>query len=100
MAATRATQTYQITGMDCAGCARTVETGVAQLPGVESCSLTFPTARLTVTGPVAPEAVVGRVEALGYGVEEAQARAAIPAATPSFWRFLWGRWETRLALLG
>ncbi len=100
MSASSATQTYQISGMDCAGCARTVETGVAQLPGVESCSLTFHTAKLTVTGPVAPTAVVERIEALGYGIEDVQSRANTPAATPSFWRFLWSRWETRLALLG
>jgi len=100
MTAASATQTYQISGMDCAACARTVEVGVAQLPGVESCALTFHTAKLTVTGPVAPEAVAKRVVALGYGIEDARSRPAAPVTTPSFWRFLWGRWETRLALFG
>jgi Cd2+/Zn2+-exporting ATPase len=87
--------------MDCAGCARTVEQGVAQLPGVETCTLTFPTAKLSVTGPVARETIVERVEALGYGIADAgEAAPREQATTPNFWRFLWSRWETRLALLG
>jgi Zn2+/Cd2+-exporting ATPase len=101
MAAPRTDQLYLIRGMDCAGCAKTVEQGVAQLPGVEMCTLTFPTAKLSVSGPVAREAIFERVEALGYGIADVgEASPQHEAATPNFWRFLWGRWETRLALLG
>ncbi|MFN8511597.1 MAG: heavy metal translocating P-type ATPase [Thermomicrobiales bacterium] len=101
MAAPRTNQMYLIRGMDCAACAKTVEQGVAQLPGVETCTLTFPTAKLSVSGPVAREAIFERVEALGYGIGDVEeAGPQQKAATPNFGRFLWGRWETRLALLG
>lgn len=100
MSATQTSQSFRIQGMDCAGCARTVEDGVAKLPGVDTCVLTFATAKLTVSGPVSRETVIGRVEALGYSVQEADQATAAPEGTPSFWRFLWNRWETRLALFG
>ena len=102
MSAPLARQSFRIQGIDCAGCARTIEDGVAKLPGVDSCALTFATAKLTVTGAVPRETVIARVEALGYGVEAnaETTTAAPPAPTPSFWRYLWGRWETRLALFG
>lgn len=101
MTAPRTNQMYLIRGMDCAACAKTVEQGVAQLPGVETCTLTFPTAKLSVSGPVAREAIFERVEALGYGIGDVEeAGPQQKAATPNFGRFLWGRWETRLALLG
>ena len=34
---------FQITGMDCASCARTIETGVAKLPDVTEATLAFAT---------------------------------------------------------
>ena len=65
-------QRFQIAGMDCADCARTVEKGVARLDEVESAALNFTTGTLCVRGPVAAERVVGRVRELGYDVEEGQ----------------------------
>ncbi len=59
----------QITGMDCAACARTIESGVAKLKDVDSAALNFTTGTLRVCGPVAPERVVARVRELGYDVE-------------------------------
>lgn len=105
MAVAESELTFTIRGMDCAGCARSVESGVAQLAGVESCELNFATERLHVRGAVAPDAVIERVRALGYEVAEpevstAQAPADKPAAAPSFFGFMWQRLETRLALLG
>lgn len=100
---TSAERTFTIRGMDCAGCARTIESGVAQLPGVESCELSFATERLTVRGVVAPEAIVGRVRELGYEVDNPDASpsgGAVPAPAPGFFGFMWARQETRLALLG
>jgi Cd2+/Zn2+-exporting ATPase len=63
-------QVYRITGMDCAECARTLEIGVSKLDGVASCSLSYATAKLHVSGEVAPAAIIERVRKLGYDVEE------------------------------
>ncbi|MBL8044924.1 MAG: heavy metal translocating P-type ATPase [Anaerolineales bacterium] len=90
-------KTYPITGMDCADCARTVEKGVAQLPGVQSAACDFATAKLRVQGNVAESALRQRVEALGYKIDSTPTPAARPK---SFWQFLLSRSETRLALLG
>jgi Cd2+/Zn2+-exporting ATPase len=95
--------TFTIKGMDCAGCARTIESGVAQLPGVETCELNFTTERLRVRGAVTRETVVQRVRDLGYEVAEPEANGAAAAAAPpapGFLGFMWSRLETRLALLG
>jgi Cd2+/Zn2+-exporting ATPase len=92
-------QTFHIQGMDCASCARTVEQGVRSLPGIESVDLTFTSEKLHVTGSVSREAVIARVQALGYTVADtATTHAAEP--TGSFWHFMWQRATTRLALLG
>ena len=92
---------YQIGGLDCAGCAKTVELGVAQLPGVISCNLNFTTERMVVEGSAARTEIVARVVELGYRVVEPAAMGSAHADVPvGFWAFLWGRQETRLALLG
>jgi Cd2+/Zn2+-exporting ATPase len=97
------TYTFTISGMDCAGCARTIESGVAKLPGVQSCELNFTTERLRISGAITPEQVVARVRDLGYTIAEAAPEPAAPVAppsAPSFLDFMWARLETRLALLG
>lgn len=93
-------QTFHITGMDCASCARTVETAVAGLDGVTHCSLNFTTETLRVQGPVAAETIIARVRDVGYGIAEAQPADQPPQFTTGLPNFLWQRWETRLALLG
>jgi Zn2+/Cd2+-exporting ATPase len=95
-------QIYHVSGMDCTSCAQTVETGVRNLPGVDSCSINFTSEKLRIHGDVDPAAVIERVEALGYGVTPLNAgEPRIETAAPSnFLQFLWGRTETRLALLG
>lgn len=106
MQATSSELVLTIRGMDCAGCARTIESGVAQLNGVETCELNFTTERLRVSGAVSRETVVQRVRDLGYDVAEPAPAAAEPTETAAaqppigFLRFLWERGETRLALLG
>ena len=93
--------TLQIQGIDCAGCAKSIETGVSQLPGVAECSLNFSTEKLRVSGSVEQGRVIERVRELGYNVVEPSANK--PAATPpklNFFQFMWQRGETRLALLG
>lgn len=95
-------QIYHISGMDCTSCAQTVETGVRNLPGVTTCSINFTSEKLRISGDVSPAAVIERVEALGYGVTPLSVGEKLTeAAAPSnFLHFLWGRTETRLALLG
>jgi Cd2+/Zn2+-exporting ATPase len=93
--------TFHVQGLDCADCARTLETGIAQLEGVEDCTLSFATQKLRITGSVSPDMVIERVRALGYDVHDPS--TAQPPADPSsssFLRFLWQRRDTRLALLG
>lgn len=107
---------YQITGMDCASCARSVETGVAKLDGVQSAAINFTTGTLRVEGAIPPERVVARVRELGYDVAEPAAGRQPEAAgdephshlhdhagedqpAGNLLRYLWQRWDTRLALI-
>jgi Zn2+/Cd2+-exporting ATPase len=110
MANIQNTQCFQIVGMDCANCARTVESGVARLDNVQAASLNFTTATLHVEGSVAPEKVIARVRDLGYDVVTETADGGPPfTAEPDrppatgvhqsgLMSYLWRRWDTRLAL--
>jgi Cd2+/Zn2+-exporting ATPase len=102
MATTAHQLTLQIQGLDCPNCARSVETGVSQLAGVQSCELNFTTAKLRVTGSVNEGQVIERVRALGYDVLEPQVEASAAGSTRplTFFQFLWQRRETQLALFG
>lgn len=94
--------TFEIEGMDCASCAKTLEKGIGQMSGVSECSINFTNEKLTLVGNVQPEAVVAKVRALGYDVRDQSAppTAVAPTAAPSFGAFMWERTDTRLALLG
>jgi len=62
----------QILGMDCANCAKKLETALATLPGVKGASLTYPTGRLYLDADLTPalrEQIAATVEALGYQLE-------------------------------
>ena len=93
-----------IAGMDCAGCARSIESGVAQLAGVTSCELNFATETLRVAGAIDRATVVGRVRELGYDVAEAptpgDAAPQTAAERPTFLGYLRGRRETSLTAIG
>ena len=78
-----ASQTYRITGMDCADCAKSIERGVSKLDGVQTCAINFATGTLKVAGPTPREAVVQRVQALGYDVQHAQTESATSPSTAS-----------------
>ncbi len=97
---TSTTHSFIITGMDCADCAKSIERGVAQLPGVTACTLTFTSARLHVSGTVDTASITARVQSLGYGIADAPTTPVVHTAPPSFVAFMWQRHETRLALLG
>lgn len=105
-------QTFRITGMDCADCARGIERGVCRLEGVQSAAINFGAATLKVEGEISREAVTARVRELGYDVAET---GSIGTAGPSpadaaayvqgtglagFIRYLLQRRDTTLALVG
>ena len=96
------TQTFRVTGMDCAACARTLETGIRNLAGVQDCTVNFTTESLRIEGAVAPDLVVDRITALGYGVAEESAGAASPQQEQAgnFLAYMWQKQDTRLALMG
>ncbi|MCL4506828.1 MAG: heavy metal translocating P-type ATPase [Chloroflexi bacterium] len=97
-------QTFHITGMDCADCARAIERGVAGLDGVVTCSLNYTAATLKVQGDTTRETIVSRVRELGYDIagDEALAGEAVRMAGGAlgFIRFLLARTNTALALAG
>ena len=62
----------QIGGMDCGGCAKTIEVTLHQLPGVAEAKVSFATERLSVTydsQQVNESTIRDRVTALGYTFE-------------------------------
>jgi len=95
-------RSYQITGMDCADCARGLEKGVGKLDGIESCQINFTTETLRVNGDVAPENIISRVKEMGYNVadpSDSQTNQPTNNPPPSFLRYMWWRRDTRMALL-
>ncbi len=102
---TETERVYRIAGMDCAECARTIESGVAKLDGVQSCAVNFGAATLRVRGNASREAIIARVRELGYDVRDGHP-APTPADAPagrapdSFVGFLLARRDTTLALIG
>jgi len=100
--------------MDCANCAQTVRKGVAGLPDVDSAELNFTTGTLCVRGSAPAERVVARVRELGYDVEERapaggharsdheghdHAAGGGGVAARGLLPYLWGRGDTRAALI-
>lgn len=105
MSQTPPLQTFRITGMDCADCARGIERGVCRLQGVESAAVNFGAATLKVEGEVSRELVAARVRELGYDIAapETPAGAATVQRKPGlagFVHFLLGRRDSSLALVG
>jgi Zn2+/Cd2+-exporting ATPase len=95
---------FDVEGMDCASCARSLERGVGALAGVEGCDVDFTSARLRTTGRVDPDLVMRRAEELGYRArprgEGRRPGAPAVAERTSLLSFLLERRETRLALAG
>lgn len=63
----------QVGGMDCGGCARTIEAALQQLPGVAEAKVSFATERLSVAydpQQVTATAIGDRVTTLGYTLEQ------------------------------
>ncbi|MBV7327242.1 heavy metal translocating P-type ATPase [Chloroflexi bacterium TSY] len=95
---------FKIQGMDCPGCARSIENAVAQLDSVEECELNFATETLTVMGKSAPSStttddITDVVHKLGFAVADSTGPAENSMELPqNFWHYMWQRLETRLAL--
>lgn len=71
------TQTLQVGGMDCGGCAGTIEASLQQLCGVTEASVSFATGKVLVSydqGLVREPEIINRITALGYTVDVAPAK--------------------------
>ncbi|MCY4071151.1 MAG: heavy metal translocating P-type ATPase [Chloroflexi bacterium] len=62
-------QRYRLGNMDCANCAREVQSALKRLPGVESAVVDFASSELQIEGDVAFDMLKARVEALGKTIE-------------------------------
>lgn len=100
---------YEVSGLHCASCARSVEKGLASLDGVDHCQLDFTSARLRLEGEVDSGEVVARIRALGYDARALGADGDAMSATASspdddgvlsFFRYLVRTRETWPALAG
>lgn len=94
----------KITGMDCADCAATLEKGVGQLEGVQTCRVNYLTGQMQIEGSAPRESITKRVQALGYGVAEGHRQKPQlierRGGIPGFVQFMLERPHTTFALLG
>jgi Cd2+/Zn2+-exporting ATPase len=89
--------------MDCANCARELEDGLAKLDGVQSVTVDFAMAKLTLTGDVPFEALQARTQALGKTLlmpNTTSAPVHERGGVAGFFAYLTARRETQLALAG
>jgi Zn2+/Cd2+-exporting ATPase len=101
---------YEVSGLHCASCARSVEKGLASLEGVDSCQLDFTSARLRLEGSIDSEDVMERIRALGYGARPLGLDGTPESGpspdpeeeegTPSYFRYLARNRQTWPALAG
>ena len=56
-----------ITGMTCGGCVNTVTRVLTRVPGVERAEVDLAGGRAVVTGRASADALIGAVEAAGFG---------------------------------
>ncbi len=91
---------FKVQGMDCANCAKSIETAVARLDGVSSADLNFTTETLRVSGAAQAEAISAIVSGMGYTLLDPAAGVAPPPEAPGgFTAYMLSRRETRLILL-
>ena len=75
-------------GLDCADCARVIETSLKRMPGVQDARLDFTRAELTVVGEADPELVRERIRQLGFTPLEAHAPVSTGLNFAGFWETL------------
>ena len=66
-----------ITGMDCADCALTLEKGVAKLEGVAECQVNFAVAKMRVSGDVDETEIVKQIRRWATG---SRRRGSVPSS--------------------
>ncbi len=99
-------QRYRLGNMDCANCAREVQSALERLPGVELAVVDFASSELQIEGDVAFDMLKARVEALGKTISiDAPAQSqdvdsARRAGLFGFWDFLLERPASRMAVYG
>ncbi len=99
---------FKIGNMDCAGCAREVESAIKNLEGVDSARVEYITNTLELIGDVDFARLRERVEAVGKTICEVEEVDAVSGQSYElnrigvlgFWDFLLGRSESRLAIVG
>lgn len=77
---------FDISGMDCGDCAKTVEAGVRRLPGVAIATVNFAAGTLNVTpadGRLSQASIVAAVAQAGYG---ARPHTAVSTPATAWWR--------------
>ena len=97
---------YSIGNMDCAGCAREVETAVGKLDGVHLARVDFLSNSMQLIGDVEFDRLRSQVEALGKTISRDEAESAFAdmeakrAGIAGFWDYLREKPASRLALVG
>lgn len=100
---TMSQQTFHIGNMDCAGCAREVQTGVSKLDGVDFVHVDFATSKMQLTGDITYDTLKERVESLGktiHDTAQTDTKTERRGGFLGFWDYLWERQSTRLAIFG
>ncbi|MCE9853639.1 zinc/cadmium/mercury/lead-transporting ATPase [Shewanella chilikensis] len=87
---------WQILGMDCASCARKVETAVSRVSGVCSARVVFATEKLLVelTPGVSPQGIVDAVSAAGFKLKQ-QTQAGKEGPKPGSASWLGKYWQPK-----
>ena len=99
---------FEIGNMDCANCAKEVETGVRRLDGIEAVEVNFASGMMTVKGAVPFSVLQNRVEALGKTItpegalqeQKTAVNANQPGGILGFFIYMKNRADTRFALVG
>jgi len=100
------TRQYKIGNMDCAGCAREVESAVGKLEGVHFARVDFLSNTLQLIGDVEIDRLRAQVEAVGKTISAGEANEAQQqfevkrVGVLGFWDYLLSRPASRLALVG
>lgn len=80
---------FDVTGMDCGDCAKTVQAGISRLSGVHEAAVNFGVGTLTVTADralVTPDAVLRAVTQAGYGATLRGGNTPTVATASQWWR--------------
>ena len=97
------TRRYTIGNMDCAGCAREVESAVNKLDGVQFARVDFLSCSLELSGDIDFLRLRRQVEAVGKTIarpEDARKSVGATGGMRGFWQFMLARKDSRLAILG